>query len=198
MNTKINRLLMHEAKINLSGCLGRCALATLIYVAIMGIVSCSYIGELILFGPMTLGYVIYIVKICRRREPVTFKTLFDGFRQFSQALIAGLIYSLAVSVGLFFLIIPGIIVGLGFALTFPIMSDEPGISGMDALQQSWVMMRGHKWQLFCLGFRFIGWWVLSVLSLGIGFLWLYPYMTASLIGFYNVLKQDYNRCNGID
>ena len=45
-------------------------------------------------------------------------------------------------------------------------------------------MRGNRWRLFCLGFSFIGWSLLCVLTLGIGTLWLRPYEEAAWAAFY--------------
>jgi len=50
---------------------------------------------------------------------------------------------------------------------------------LDAITKSKEMMRGNKWKLFCLGFRLFGWGLLCILTFGIGFLWLYPYMMVS-------------------
>ena len=58
----------------------------------------------------------------------------------------------------------------------------------DVLKTSRMMMRGHKWQLFVLELTFLGWALLCVLTLGIGFLWLAPYMEAAKAAFYNDLK----------
>lgn len=46
------------------------------------------------------------------------------------------------------------------------------------------LMRGKKWRLFKLQLSFIGWGILSVLSLGVGLLWLVPYYCESIITFY--------------
>jgi uncharacterized membrane protein len=45
-------------------------------------------------------------------------------------------------------------------------------------------MFGNKWKYFCLICRFIGWFLLGVVTLGVGFLWIMPYMMASLSRFY--------------
>jgi uncharacterized membrane protein len=50
-------------------------------------------------------------------------------------------------------------------------------------------MKGNKWKYFCLQWRFFGWALLCVLTLGIGFLWLQPYMMTSSARFYEDLKQ---------
>ena len=53
------------------------------------------------------------------------------------------------------------------------------------------MMKGRKWSLFCLELSFIGWALLCVLTLGIGNLWLAPYIYTSQASFYqNILEED--------
>ena len=53
-------------------------------------------------------------------------------------------------------------------------------------------MDGHKWQLFCLHLSFIGWWLLCILTLGIGTLWLAPYIQNSTAAFYEDLKNQFD------
>lgn len=52
------------------------------------------------------------------------------------------------------------------------------------------MMDGHKWEYFVLQLSFIGWGILSILSLGIGFLWLKPYVYCIYAAFYNNLTEN--------
>ena len=54
-------------------------------------------------------------------------------------------------------------------------------------------MNGKKWKLFCLHFSFIGWAILSVLTFGIGFLFLMPYMQASITAFYEDAYNSYQQ-----
>jgi uncharacterized membrane protein len=85
------------------------------------------------------------------------------------------------------LIIPGIMAGLSYSQTFYILSEDPSIGAMDAIRKSKEMMYGNRWKLFCLGLRFIGWLLLCILTLGIGFIWLAPYMAVSMAKFYDDL-----------
>ncbi|MGN0187254.1 MAG: DUF975 family protein [Paludibacteraceae bacterium] len=48
-------------------------------------------------------------------------------------------------------------------------------------------MSGHKMKLFLLDLSFIGWGILCVLTFGIGFLWLAPYISVSHAHFYEEL-----------
>ena len=50
------------------------------------------------------------------------------------------------------------------------------------------MMKGHRWQLFCLDLSFIGWMIVGVLCLGIGVFFVYPYIEVSRANFYMALK----------
>ena len=88
------------------------------------------------------------------------------------------------------LIIPGIIAAIAYSQTFYILAEDDTIGSMDALRKSKEMMIGYKWKYFCLGLRFIGWALLCVLTLGIGFLWLSPYIQVSYAKFYEDLKTN--------
>ena len=61
-----------------------------------------------------------------------------------------------------------------------------------------MMMRGHKFDLFYLYLSFIGWFLLCLLTAGIGFLWLAPYVDTSLAAFYEDVKSDYAMNGGLD
>ena len=58
------------------------------------------------------------------------------------------------------------------------------------MEVSMQMMKGNKWRLFCLQLSFIGWAILCVLTLGIGYLWLNPYMNAAIAAFYDEVSRE--------
>ena len=90
------------------------------------------------------------------------------------------------------LIILGIIAFLSYSMTFFIIADNPSICSWQAMRKSRKMMRGYKWKLFCLFWRFFAWGVLCVLTLGIGFLWLWPYMQTAMAHFYEDIRPRMN------
>ena len=61
----------------------------------------------------------------------------------------------------------------------------------EAIELSMAMMDGFKWRLFCLQLSFIGWAFLCVLTFGIGYLWLIPYMQTSTAAFYEDVKAEF-------
>lgn len=182
-----NQLYMQRAKQYLSGLWGTAAVATLIYMLLIGACSMTYVGEYILYGPLMVGYCLFLMHLVSARLG-DYNLLFKGFNNFGNTLVAGLLVSLAISVGMILLIVPGIIVALGLSMTFFIMVDNPGMSGIDAMQESWRLMQGHKWDLFCLYFRFIGWYLLVILTCGILALWVTPYVTVAQLNFYRQIR----------
>ena len=69
-----------------------------------------------------------------------------------------------------------------------ILAENPDMTTREAIAASKEMMRGSRWRLFCLGFSFIGWSMLCILTLGIGNLWLRPYREAAQAAFYRDLS----------
>ncbi|MDP4172279.1 MAG: DUF975 family protein, partial [Bacillota bacterium] len=84
-------------------------------------------------------------------------------------------------------IIPGIIKAISYSQTFFLLKDHPEYTVTEAITESKRRMKGYKGKYFLLGLSFIGWMFLCILTLGIGFLWLNPYMNASYAAFYNEL-----------
>ena len=96
------------------------------------------------------------------------------------------------------LIIPGIIKWFSYAMTPFILEENPELSASEAIHRSRMMMRGHKFDLFYLYLSFIGWFILCILTAGIGFLWLGPYVDTALAAFYEEVKADYALNGGLD
>ena len=69
-----------------------------------------------------------------------------------------------------------------------ILAENPDLTASDAIAQSKEIMHGNRWRLFCLHFSFIGWDILSSLTLGIGNLWLRPYKQAANAAFYREIS----------
>lgn len=75
-------------------------------------------------------------------------------------------------------------------MTSYILAENPEMTARDAIRKSKEMMQGNRTRLFCLGFSFIGWSIFSIMTLGIGNLWLMPYMYAAEAAFYRDLKKE--------
>ncbi|MEI7942859.1 MAG: DUF975 family protein, partial [Candidatus Riflemargulisbacteria bacterium] len=138
-------------------------------------------------GPFNVGLAVFSLNLIRGKK-VEFKQIFDGLNRFGVAMVAYLHVFLYTFLGFLLFIIPGIIIFLTYSMTFYIIADNYKISEKEAMYQSKELMTGNKWKLFCLYCRFIGWFIVSILTLGIGFLWLAPYVGISVAKFYDDIK----------
>ncbi len=85
------------------------------------------------------------------------------------------------------LLVGGIVylpVSMGFGLVFFFMLDFPTLSAKETLTLCWNKMKGQKFRLFRLNLSFLPLMLLCILSFGIGFLWLRPYMQMTYAKFY--------------
>ena len=86
-------------------------------------------------------------------------------------------------------VIPGIVKSYSYRMVPYILSENPGISTKEAIDLSREMMDGNKWKAFVLDLSFIGWILLSVLTLGIlAIFYVNPYMEATNAELYHALK----------
>ena len=145
------------------------------------------IMNLIIGDPFALGAAIFSLSISRNKE-ARFEQIFQGFNRFSNAFVAYLLIVLYVFLWALLLIVPGIIAALGYSMTFYIMADDPLINPQDALKKSKSMMDGYKLKLFYLCLRFFLLALLCILTLGIGFLWLIPYVHVTMAKFYDDIR----------
>lgn len=71
-----------------------------------------------------------------------------------------------------------------------LLKDHPEYSVFEAITESRRRMKGYKGKYFLLNLSFIGWGILCLFTLGIGFLWLAPYIYTSNATFYQNLIAD--------
>lgn len=84
-------------------------------------------------------------------------------------------------------LILSIIFGLLYSLAFMVAYDNPYMAASVAVNKSAELMRGNRWKFFALILSFLGWAILGILSLGIGLLWLIPYIQVAGVCFYDEL-----------
>lgn len=188
-----NQVLMAQARESLRGRWGLAIGTWIVFVVVAGVAQIvPYVGDvlsLVVSGPMTLGWAVFALALSRNDNP-RLELIFDGFQRFGTALAVYLLVALFVLLWSLLLIVPGIIAALAYAQTFYILADNRSLGALDILRTSKEMMRGNKWKFFCMGLRFVGWALLCILTLGIGFLWLFPYVAISTAKFYDDIRDN--------
>lgn len=162
----------------------------------------SVLSLLFMFGvmyPLQVGYYCahrdLIVKGDAELVQNTFKITFSNWGRNALGMLLMFVFTFLWTL---LFIIPGIIKAFAYAMTPYILVDRPELSANQAIDLSKEMMKGHKFDLFWLSLSFIGWILLSILTLGIGLFWLMPYITTSMGAFYEDVKSEYETRNSIN
>ncbi len=188
------------ARASLSNRWGGAVIMTLVYEAIMFVVSCLdfvnkdlHLGAIavLLLLPMAYGFMVAFLDNIRENKEYKVGQIFVGFNDYTRILGTLLLKSLYTFLWYLLLIIPGVIKQYSYAMTDYILRDHPELKNNAAIERSMAMMKGHKFDLFYLHLTFIGWALLCIVTLGIGLLWLYPYMLSAQAHFYEERKAEF-------
>lgn len=152
-------------------------------------ISCSLIS-LFLGGVISVGLCKFLLDMTTKREEPRFETLFSQFNIYLKTLGLNILITLSVCIGTILFIVPGIIVGLMFSQSYYILSEDLSKSITQCIKESVDMMNGHKWDLFYLELTFIGWWLLTAITVGIAGLWVAPYVKVTETNFYLSIKNN--------
>lgn len=151
-------------------------LATLIQTVVDAILSVASIN-------------VYI-KMSRSPEPVSFSDFIEGFNNWARAILTVLWQLLWVTLWTLLFIIPGIIKAIAYSQMFYIIVEYKNISITKAMRISMEITKGHKWDLFVMYLSFLGWDLLSIMTVGILQLWLLPYKNMTYINAYHSLVKE--------
>ena len=174
----------------------------------------------VLTGLFTSGQRYFYLKISCGR-PVTISDVFYGFKLFpNKAVLIQLylsifiyvsmlpmtlmsymvarnpknsLYMLFYSLAMIFYGVVTVILSLVYSQAFFLLHDFPNYSAKELLAMSRQLMKGSKGRLFYLNVSFFPLLLLGLLSCGIAYLWLVPYMNATASEFFLDLIQNTNQ-----
>lgn len=190
---RLSREYRHEAAEKTKPFIGTLIVIALIYTIIIAIINISFtekqmvgdvemevantpIAFLIYFvaGQFALSWMYINKKVDEDVKPEV-KDLFIGFKDYKRGFIANLLMDIYLTLwALITLGIGAIIKSYSYAMTYFLLREDSSLGANEAITLSRKLMDGKKWKLFCLDFSYIGWHLLSVLTLGILSLWVTP------------------------
>ncbi|MEY8349148.1 DUF975 family protein [Bacillus cereus] len=148
---------------------------------------------IVMMGPLTLG-AYYLALNTVREKAVGIRQLFKWCKEvkkFIKSILIFLLMDIYITLWTMLFIIPGIVKLFSYTMTFFILNDHPEFSMNRAITESRRIMKGYKREYFLICLSFIGWFILSIVTFGIGFLWLIPYFYTTKAAFYEKVSQDY-------
>ena len=115
---------------------------------------------------------------------VEIKDLLYGFNDLKRSVFINLLISVYTCLWSLLFIIPGIVKAFSYSMAYYIANDNPELSANECITKSKEMMKGHKMEYFSLMLSYIGWILLSALTLGVLLIWVMPRMQQASYMFY--------------
>lgn len=167
-------------------------------IAVVGIIAVliAIILSVFVINPLVVGtkrfFYVNIDNVAELRELGTgFET---GYRGKVKTMFLKDLYTF-----LWFLlfIVPGIIKCYEYRMIPYLLAENPDMSTEDAFRISKEMMMGNKWDAFVFDLSYIGWMILSSITLGIvGIFYVNPYYHQGCAMLYDAIKYDWNAKSG--
>lgn len=150
----------------------------------------TFLALLIL--PIQYAFAIALLHMVRGSEAGLLESTMQQTKtNYGRLFVAGIVITtITAVVGVFTLWIGAIILGYTYRMVPYLLVDYPNISLREAMTVSREMMRGYKWKLFMLDLSFIGWYIVGMMTCGIGMLLVTPYIQTSTALFYDDLKHQ--------
>lgn len=138
-------------------------------------------------GVIQLGYIDFNLALLDRRKS-SISLLVRRFSYWWKMICSKIAMFFILSLGYLLLLVPGILAVYSYAMVPYILEEKPDFTVYDAFHASREIMKGHKWELFCLRLSYFGWYILSILTMGIGLIFVIPYRYAAEAAFYNEIS----------
>jgi len=129
---------------------------------------------------------------------------FFSRKYFLSDLLIYIIRSIYIFLWSLLFLIPGIVKSYAYSQSFNAYKDMTkdgtikNVTANQAISESRKIMDGHKMELFILDLSFLGWWIISIIALGIPLFWVIPYYQMSRATFYQNLVKNYDVNEGYE
>lgn len=159
-----------------------------LFGALAGIVSALW--SIFIAAPLSTGLSKYFLVNRRDKGENTPLNLFYAFRSgaYMNVVRVSFLQTLFIFLHFLLLIIPGIIKFFAYYMVPWILADDPSMHYKDALALSAKMTQGHKMDIFVLELSFIGWYLLTLLTLGLAAPLVTTYRYATIAELYEHMK----------
>lgn len=147
--------------------------------------------QILVFHPLEVGVSRFFTK--NIKEQAQIKELCFAFDHGYKNCVKTMFFQkLYIFLWTLLLVIPGIIKSYEYQMAPYILGEYPNMERGEVLALSKKLMYGNKWKAFVLDLSFIGWYILSGLTLGIlGIFYLNPYVSQTNAALYQVLKEQH-------
>lgn len=142
----------------------------------------------IILLPMQIGIIRYVLEIVRGNE-ANMAYLKEYYNKILVIIVISILVGIFTSLGLILFIIPGIIIALSYSMVYYVFAENKEIAATEVLKRSKDLMNGYKMDYFLFCLSFVGWILLGILTFGILYIWIFPYITTAQAVYYDELSK---------
>lgn len=196
-----------EAKECLRGTWKQTALTTLLYFSVIGILILTTIllslfvswwisiplgiFTLLIWGLLSYGYNVYVLNLAQGKD-AKISNLFAGFsKKFFSIVKLTLKQFFLLVFWTIILIFPFFIKLITYSMSRLLIADGRISKEQSPIKESKHLVKNNYSRYFNFVITFAGWFVLGILSGGIGLIWIYPYYMTNKAIFYENLKTEF-------
>ena len=152
------------------------------------IILFAFVFSVFLMNPIETGKCTFFIRATYGES--LFENLFFVFKsgRYIPVVKTMFIRDLKIFLWSLLFIVPGIIKSYEYRMVPYIISEDPSLSPRDAINLSCRMTKGEKGAMFILDLSFFGWYLLGMLALGFGVIFVIPYVEATYAQLYLLLK----------
>ncbi len=160
-------------------------------IALGGLGLVGLVLSLLVFNPLIVGCHRFFLQ--NSRGGAELNELGAGFKDnWGNVVLTMFLRNLFIVLWSLLLVIPGIVKAYSYRMVPYLLKEHPELSGTQAITISRKMMNGQKWNTFVLDLSFLGWLLLSVLTVGLlGIFYVGPYMQATNAELYEAVRRNY-------
>lgn len=149
------------------------------------------LGISIAIIPLSFGATYYMIKLVRGKKVDLTADLFSKYSIFGLVLLASLYISMMTTLWTLLFIIPGIIYAYKVIMVPFLLADDGGEKKTvgELVETSKNMMDGYKMDYFVFELSFFGWILLGLVTFGIAYIWVVPYIEVANVMYYEELKK---------
>ena len=142
-------------------------------------------------APLTVGSTYYLLKLVKGKKVDVTKDLFSKYSIIGLIILTSLYVGLMTTLWSLLLIVPGIIYAYKVAMIQYVLAEDGSEkkSIKEIVATSTNLMDGYKMDFFTFELSFIGWILLGMVTFGIAYIWVFPYMEVANVMYYEELKK---------
>ena len=154
-------------------------------------IAVGVVLKIFVFNPLKVGCFTFF-RDNVSNPPAELDRVGDGFKDYLHTFLTLFLTDLFQSLWTLLFIIPGIVKAYSYRMVPYILAEHPEMEPTAIITKSREMMDGQKWHAFCYDLSFIGWFILTIFTLGIlGIFWVNPYKYNADAAMYLALRDQY-------